>query len=100
MARGLCVVASDVGGIPDLIEDGTTGLLVPPDDADRLAAALRRVIDDAGFRRAAGAAAWQASAELDLHVITDRIDEVYADVLGTRQQHPHSPARAVPAVTR
>jgi glycosyltransferase involved in cell wall biosynthesis len=83
MARGLCVVASDVGGIPDLVQDGSTGLLVPADDPDRLAAALRRVIDDVELRRELGAAAWAASAELDLHVIADRIDEVYADVLGS-----------------
>ena len=100
MSRGLCVVASDVGGIPDLVRDGSTGVLVPADDADRLAAALRRVIDDVALRRELGAAAWQASAELDLHVIADRIDEVYADVLGSRNKIRPVPAAVRAGVTR
>lgn len=95
MARGLCVVASDVGGIPDLVLDGSTGVLVPADDPDRLAGALRRVIDDVSLRRDLGAAAWQASAALDLNVIADRIDEVYADVLGSSNNLRPKPAAVV-----
>ena len=46
LACGLPVVASRVGGIPEYVEDGKTGLLVPPGQAPALAAALRRVIED------------------------------------------------------
>jgi glycosyltransferase involved in cell wall biosynthesis len=46
MAAGLPVVASGVGGLLDLIEDGRTGLLVPPGDAQQLAGALRTLIVD------------------------------------------------------
>ena len=46
LACGLPVVASRVGGIPEYVEDGKTGLLVPPGEAPALAAALRRVIED------------------------------------------------------
>lgn len=46
MASGRPVVASRVDGIPDAVVDGETGLLVPPDDADALARALARVLDD------------------------------------------------------
>ena len=44
MACGLCVVSTRVGGIPDLVRDGEEGLLVPPDDAEAMVAAIRRVL--------------------------------------------------------
>jgi glycosyltransferase involved in cell wall biosynthesis len=56
MAAGLPVVASEVGGIPEIVVDGETGLLVPPGDADALAGALRRLLDDPELRRRLGAA--------------------------------------------
>ena len=56
MAAGLPVVASDVGGVAELVDDGTTGLLVPPQDAAQLADALRRVLSDADLRARLGAA--------------------------------------------
>ena len=46
MALSRPVVASNVGGIPEMIEDGVTGLLVPPHDADALAAAIIRLLLD------------------------------------------------------
>lgn len=46
MAAGLPVVASDVGGVPELISSGVNGLLVPPDDVDRLAGAMFHLFDD------------------------------------------------------
>lgn len=46
MALARPVVATDVGGIPEMIEDGVTGLLVPPHDAAALAAAITRLLTD------------------------------------------------------
>lgn len=46
MARGRAVVASTVGGSPELVSDGDSGLLVPPDDTDALAAAMTRILAD------------------------------------------------------
>jgi glycosyltransferase involved in cell wall biosynthesis len=46
MALSRPVVASNVGGIPEMIEDGVTGLLVPPNDCDALAAALIKLLTD------------------------------------------------------
>ncbi|MBI3997411.1 MAG: glycosyltransferase family 4 protein [Armatimonadetes bacterium] len=56
MMAGLPVVAARVGGLPELIEDGVTGLLVPPGDPPALAAALRRLIVDPALRRQMGSA--------------------------------------------
>ncbi len=46
MCFGLPIVASDVGGIPDIIEDGVNGLLVEPDNSEKLEAALERLLKD------------------------------------------------------
>ncbi len=67
--RGRGVVASRVGGIPDLVEDGRNGLLVEPGDAHALAEALVRVLSDRGLAERLGpaaatsAAAWTISPE-------------------------------------
>ena len=56
MAAGLPVVATDVGGVAEAVEDGETGLLVPPADSEALARALERLVSDADLRRRLGAA--------------------------------------------
>jgi glycosyltransferase involved in cell wall biosynthesis len=56
MAAELPVVASDVGGLRELVVDGETGILVPPGDAEALAAALGRLVEDRDLRRRLGAA--------------------------------------------
>lgn len=82
MARGLCVVASAVGGIPELIEDGLSGVLVPPDDVDALATALRTVISDQGMRRRLGDAALNRIRQtFDVDVIWRRFDVLYRELL-------------------
>ena len=57
MACGCCVVASAVGGIPELIEDGRSGFLFPPGDVDVLEQRFRAIIEDPQARQAAGVAA-------------------------------------------
>jgi glycosyltransferase involved in cell wall biosynthesis len=56
MRARLPVVASCVGGIPELVVDGETGLLVPPGDPSRLAAAIERLVEDPALRDRLGAA--------------------------------------------
>ena len=71
-AHGLPVVAHAVGGVGEAVIDGTTGLLVPPDQPTALTAALARLIDDAALRRRLGDAGrtwsrrhhWRESARL------------------------------------
>jgi glycosyltransferase involved in cell wall biosynthesis len=57
MSCGLPVVASRLSGIPELVEDGVSGLLVTPGDCGGIADALRRLADDADLRARLGAAA-------------------------------------------
>src|SRR5262249_20949455 len=56
MACGVPVVATAISGIPELIEDGVTGLLVPPDDPAALAGAIERLLGDPALRRRLGEA--------------------------------------------
>ena len=82
MARGLAVVASDVGGIPGLVDDGREGLLVPPGDGPALTGALVTVLRDPERRRAMGTRARRrVAAEFDVDVVWRRLDGLYADVL-------------------
>lgn len=59
-AFGLASVGSDDGGTPEVVQHGQTGLLVPPDDVDALAAALLRMIEEEGLAQRLGrqARAW------------------------------------------
>ena len=67
MASGVPVVASGISGIPELVEDGTTGLLVPPRDSSALASALRRLHDDPALReRLARAGRGMVEREFDV----------------------------------
>jgi glycosyltransferase involved in cell wall biosynthesis len=50
MAMRLPVISTTVGGIPEIVEDGVSGILVPPRDEQALAAAIRRVLGDAALR--------------------------------------------------
>jgi glycosyltransferase involved in cell wall biosynthesis len=54
MAAGLPVVASKVGGVPELVVDGETGFLPEPGDDEALASAVARLVADAGLRRRMG----------------------------------------------
>jgi glycosyltransferase involved in cell wall biosynthesis len=56
MAAGLPVVASRVGGVPEAVLDGETGLLVPPGRPASLAAAIERLLEDTSLRRSMGRA--------------------------------------------
>lgn len=57
MAHGCPIVATPVGGIPELVEHGRTGLLVPPGDPEALRAAIELLLSDAGLSRRLGRAA-------------------------------------------
>jgi glycosyltransferase involved in cell wall biosynthesis len=70
------VVASAVGDIPDVVDDGATGLLVPPDDPAALADALVRLLTDAeeADRMGAAGARWLAR-EASWERVAERVEE-------------------------
>ena len=68
-ALGVPVVATDVGGVPDLVADGETGLLVEPRNPEALAAAIVRMLGEASLRSACRANGRQKSAGYDYNVM-------------------------------
>ena len=96
-ACGLPVLVSDAGGLPEVVVHGGTGLVVPRDDVAALAAALRRLFDDAAARARFGAAGrervlqhygWRSSV--------DRMLGAYRDAIGPGQDD--APARSTSSV--
>ncbi len=85
MASGLPVVATAVGGNPELVIDGETGRLVPPGDPAALATALRGYLDDPtlGVRHGAAGRA-RARARFSLEGMLQRYGELYANALARR----------------
>lgn len=71
MAAGLPVVATDVGGHPEIIEDGRTGLLVPPGNGEALVRAMERLSDDPGLCREMGAAGREKVTGAFTHMMMD-----------------------------
>ena len=69
MASGVPVVATRVGGLPELIEDGVSGLLVPPNDPAAFADAIIRVMDDAALRHQLLQGGLEAVASLEWGVL-------------------------------
>jgi glycosyltransferase involved in cell wall biosynthesis len=81
------VVASDVGGLPDTIIDGETGLLVPPRDEDALARAMERLLDDADLRERLGATGRQhVLASFDIARSIDALENTYMAALDERSR--------------
>jgi starch synthase len=83
MACGTAVVASHVGGIPEVVDNGVTGVLVPPDDPAALAGALNGLAHDAGRANAYGAAGrTRAVAEFSWPAIAAATADLYAELCG------------------
>ncbi|CCG03759.1 glycosyltransferase [Blastococcus saxobsidens] len=80
MAAGLPVVASDVGGIPEVVRDGETGLLVPPGDVDALAGALDRLVADGRLRSRLAAGARIRARAYGWPYLSGCVAEVYQRV--------------------
>jgi glycosyltransferase involved in cell wall biosynthesis len=84
MVTGCPVVASAVGGLREVVQDGSTGRLVPPGDPAALAAALDDLLDDSELRKRMGEAAREATLQFGVRNVVPRIIEVYEDALRSR----------------
>jgi glycogen(starch) synthase len=80
MAAGKAVIASRTGGVPEIVEDGQVGLLVPPEDESGLSAALARLAADRGLRDRLGDAGRRDAAGFSWANIADQYLEVYRGV--------------------
>jgi lipopolysaccharide/colanic/teichoic acid biosynthesis glycosyltransferase len=88
-AMGLPVVASRIPGCVDAVDDGRTGLLVPPRDAPALAGAIRRYLADADLRKTHGAAGRaRVLAEFRSEAIWDAMAAEYARLLREANRRP------------
>jgi glycogen synthase len=90
MASGLPVVASAVGGIPEVVRDGETGLLVPPGDVAALTAALDRLAADPELRSRLATGARERALAYAWPQLAGRVAEVY------RQAREEQPTGLVP----
>ncbi len=83
MACGLCIVSTRVGGIPYLLEDGRDALLVPPNDPDAMAAAVRRILTEPGLGGRLSRNAREKAARFDWRTILPRWEALFAEVART-----------------
>jgi glycosyltransferase involved in cell wall biosynthesis len=81
---GCPVVASDVGGLRDVVGHGSNGFLVPPGDPDALAAALDDILDDPELRKLMGEASRARTRQFGVRNVVPGIVEVYEDALRGR----------------
>ncbi len=81
---GVPVVATRTGGVPDLVDDGATGLLVPPRRPELLANAIVRMMTEAGLRESCAAAAMTKSRTYDYCHMVDGTVDVYRSMVERR----------------
>jgi glycosyltransferase involved in cell wall biosynthesis len=88
MALGRPVVVTRVGGLPEVVDDGQEGLLVPPGDPAALAAGIAALLGDGDLRRRMGEAARRRARGLDVRHAVRRTEELYAELVADRPPIP------------
>jgi len=81
MSLGVPVVASRVGGVPDLLSDGVEGRLVPPGDPALLMDAVVQIVTNTSLRQKMGAAGRARADAFQLNVVVEAIEAVYRDAM-------------------
>jgi glycosyltransferase involved in cell wall biosynthesis len=87
MASGLCVVSTNVGGLPYLLDSGKDALLVEPDDVDAMAGAVRTILNDAALASKLSRAAGEKARNTDWSVVLPRWEALLGSV-ARRDQEP------------
>jgi glycosyltransferase involved in cell wall biosynthesis len=81
MAAGKPVVASRVGGIPDLVRHGETGYLVPPADEKALADGVKKILNDPERARLMGQRGKEFCQQFSLEAMIEKLDDLYSDLI-------------------
>jgi glycosyltransferase involved in cell wall biosynthesis len=81
MAAGKPVVASNVGGIPDLVRHGETGYLVPPADEKALADGIKKLLADPGNAWEMGQRGKEYCRQFSLKAMIEKLDDLYSDLV-------------------
>jgi glycosyltransferase involved in cell wall biosynthesis len=85
MAGGLCVVSTNVGGMPYLLEDEVDALLVPPDDPRSMAAAVQRLLTEPGLAERLSQNARRKAEQFDWALVLPRWEALLGSVAGARK---------------
>ncbi len=94
MAAGVPVVATRVGGTPEIIEDQKTGFLVPPGDGERLTGTLEHLLSNPEARKASGERARRfAQANFSLDRMHRQVEQLYTNLLREKGWCPRQQAR-------
>jgi glycosyltransferase involved in cell wall biosynthesis len=84
MAMGKPMIVTEVGGNPDIVADGRTGLVVPPNDPIALADAMQRLLDDSELRTGMGEACHSWVKKFRARTVVDQIEGAYQALLDKR----------------
>ena len=80
MACGLCIVSTNVGGLPYLLEDGVDALLVPPNDPEAMAAAVRRILTEPGLAERLSTNARRKAEQFDWSIILPQWERLFESI--------------------
>lgn len=86
LASGLCVVSTNVGGVPHLLEDGRDALLVPPADAEAMASAVRRLLEDSTLAARLSREGRTKAEQFDWSLVMPQWESLFASLAKRRER--------------
>lgn len=100
MASGLPTVCADAAGSRDLVQEGTTGFLCPPEDVDTFTDRVRRLVLDSLLRRTMGSAAYERAQDFARNQILAQVVRHYDELLTPDEVPETNGTRPDPSVPR